>query len=121
MTKRGAKKDAAAEGEEEKKKSAHVLRKVEERKKGASPQRDTRLGGILTPCGHDTDAKIDALLESQFAAGRLYAAISSRPGQSGRADGYILEGRELEVRSMIYLRVVGRRRDRWLTLVSHGT
>lgn len=44
------------------------------------------------------DAKIDPLLEGQFAAGRLYAAISSRPGQSGRADGYILEGRELEVR-----------------------
>lgn len=43
------------------------------------------------------DAKIDPLLETQFAAGRLYAAISSRPGQSGRADGYILEGRELEV------------------------
>ena len=47
-------------------------------------------------CGA-TDAKIDPLIESQFAAGRLYAAISSRPGQSGRADGYILEGRELEV------------------------
>jgi small subunit ribosomal protein S8e len=45
------------------------------------------------------DAKIDPLLESQFAAGRLYAAISSRPGQSGRADGYVLEGRELEVSS----------------------
>jgi hypothetical protein len=44
-----------------------------------------------------TEAKIDPLLESQFAAGRLYAAISSRPGQSGRADGYILEGKELEV------------------------
>ena len=28
----------------------------------------------------------------------MYAVISSRPGQSGRADGYILEGRELEVR-----------------------
>jgi len=42
------------------------------------------------------EAKIDPLLESQFAAGRLYAAISSRPGQSGRADGYILEGKELE-------------------------
>ncbi|KAF7361785.1 40S ribosomal protein S8 [Mycena venus] len=42
------------------------------------------------------DAKIDPLLESQFAAGRLYAAISSRPGQSGRADGYVLEGKELE-------------------------
>lgn len=43
------------------------------------------------------EAKIDPLLETQFAAGRLYAAISSRPGQSGRADGYILEGKELEV------------------------
>ena len=43
------------------------------------------------------DAKIDTLLESQFAAGRLYASIASRPGQSGRADGYILEGKELEV------------------------
>ena len=44
-----------------------------------------------------TDAKIDTLLESQFSAGRLYACIASRPGQSGRADGYILEGKELEV------------------------
>lgn len=43
------------------------------------------------------DAKIDALLEAQFGAGRLYAEISSRPGQVGRADGYILEGKELEV------------------------
>lgn len=44
-----------------------------------------------------SEAKIDPLLESQFAAGRLYAAISSRPGQSGRCDGYVLEGKELEV------------------------
>jgi len=43
------------------------------------------------------DAKVDPLLEAQFGAGRLYARISSRPGQSGRADGYILEGKELEV------------------------
>ena len=35
MTKRGAKKDAAAEGEEEKKLSNHTQRKYEERKKGA--------------------------------------------------------------------------------------
>jgi hypothetical protein len=27
--------------------------------------------------------------------GRLYACLASRPGQSGRADGYILEGPEL--------------------------
>lgn len=41
---------------------------------------------------------MDPLLGTQFNAGRLYAVISSRPGQSGRADGYILEGKELEVR-----------------------
>lgn len=43
------------------------------------------------------DGKVDPLLEQQFVAGRLYAAVASRPGQSGRADGYILEGKELEV------------------------
>merc|ERR1712179_352114 len=41
-------------------------------------------------------AKVEPALEEQFGAGRVLAAISSRPGQSGRADGYILEGKELE-------------------------
>lgn len=41
------------------------------------------------------DAKIEAAVASQFNSGKLYAAISSRPGQSGRCDGYILEGEEL--------------------------
>ena len=40
--------------------------------------------------------KVDPLLEEQFQTGRILAAISSRPGQVGRADGYILEGKELE-------------------------
>jgi small subunit ribosomal protein S8e len=40
-------------------------------------------------------SKIEAVVESQFANGRLYAVIASRPDQSGRADGYILEGEEL--------------------------
>lgn len=39
--------------------------------------------------------KVEPLLERQFEAGRLYAVVSSRPGQSGRVDGYILEGEEL--------------------------
>ena len=39
--------------------------------------------------------KVESALEKQFEAGRLYAVISSRPGQSGRVDGYILEGEEL--------------------------
>ncbi|KAF5380545.1 hypothetical protein D9615_004531 [Tricholomella constricta] len=82
VTKRGKSQappaDAAAEP---KKLSNHAQRNLDEKKK---------------------EAKIDPLLESQFAAGRLYAAISSRPGQSGRADGYILEGKELE----FYLRKI---------------
>ncbi|KAG1826475.1 ribosomal protein S8e/ribosomal biogenesis NSA2 [Suillus discolor] len=72
-----SKKGAAAKTAtaEEGKKSNHLQRIIAERKQ---------------------NAKIDPLLESQFAAGRLYACISSRPGQSGRSDGYILEGKELE-------------------------
>ena len=42
------------------------------------------------------DRVIDAKVADQFNQMRLYAVIGSRPGQSGRADGYILEGRELE-------------------------
>jgi len=40
--------------------------------------------------------KIDQHVADQFAAGRLLACIASRPGQAGRADGYVLEGKELE-------------------------
>ncbi|KAF9698604.1 hypothetical protein EKO04_003589 [Ascochyta lentis] len=39
--------------------------------------------------------KVDSAVEKQFEAGRLYAVVSSRPGQSGRCDGYVLEGEEL--------------------------
>jgi small subunit ribosomal protein S8e len=39
---------------------------------------------------------IDQHVAEQFTAGRLLACVGSRPGQSGRADGYILEGKELE-------------------------
>ena len=42
------------------------------------------------------EAKVEPALEDQFASGRVLASISSRPGQCGRADGYILEGKELE-------------------------
>merc|ERR1712224_163828 len=35
-------------------------------------------------------------LEAQFNTGRLFAKITSRPGQSGRCDGAILEGSELK-------------------------
>ncbi|CAK86159.1 unnamed protein product (macronuclear) [Paramecium tetraurelia] len=39
---------------------------------------------------------IDNLVAEQFQNQRLLVRVTSRPGQSGRADGYILEGKELE-------------------------
>ena len=52
--------------------------------------------------------ELDAKLQEQFAAGRLYACIASRPGQSGRCDGYVLEGKELE----FYLRKLQKKKGK---------
>ncbi|XP_067666407.1 small ribosomal subunit protein eS8-like [Haliotis asinina] len=41
-------------------------------------------------------AKVESALEEEFATGRVLAKVASRPGQCGRCDGYILEGKELE-------------------------
>merc|ERR1711962_793404 len=48
------------------------------------------------------EAKVEQALQDQFMTGRVLAAISSRPGQCGRSDGYVLEGKELE----FYLRKI---------------
>lgn len=40
--------------------------------------------------------ELDQGVADLFQSGRLLAALSSRPGQCGRADGYLLEGKELE-------------------------
>jgi len=45
--------------------------------------------------GRQADRVMDPALDSQFASGRVFAKVSSRPGQTGRCDGYILEGKEL--------------------------
>lgn len=81
------KKTAAAEMTDEAKKSSHVLRKLKQR---------------------NVNRKVDPLLDEQFAVGRLYACISSRPGQCGRCDGYILEGRELD----FYLRKMQKKKGK---------
>ena len=39
--------------------------------------------------------EIAKAIDEQFATGRLLAIITPRPGQCGRADGYVLEGPEL--------------------------
>ena len=48
------------------------------------------------------EGKVEQGISEQFMTGRVLASISSRPGQCGRADGYILEGKELE----FYLRKI---------------
>ncbi|CCI48864.1 unnamed protein product [Albugo candida] len=72
----GVKKNTeSTEKVEQEKKSDHVMRKLAQRQRGRI---------------------FDPKLDDQFMSGRILACVSSRPGQSGRADGYILEGKELE-------------------------
>ncbi|EHA8588408.1 40S ribosomal protein S8 [Cocos nucifera] len=84
-----SKKEATEEGGaiEEAKKSNHVLRKLEKRQQGRT---------------------LEPHIEEQFGSGRLLACISSRPGQCGRADGYILEGKELE----FYMKKIQRKKGK---------
>lgn len=62
--------------EDEEKVSARVQAKREKRK-------------AMAPALQDN-------LRNQYRTGRLYACLTSRPGQCGRADGYVLEGAELD-------------------------
>jgi len=54
------------------------------------------------------ESKVEQALLDQFMTGRVLASISSRPGQCGRSDGYVLEGKELE----FYLRKIKAKRGR---------
>lgn len=60
--------------EEETKQSKNVQKKIAARQKGRT---------------------LEDAIDHQMASGRLLAKITSRPGQSGRCDGQILEGAEL--------------------------
>merc|ERR1711957_1017865 len=62
--------------------------------KGATEEVEKKSRHVIAHQKH-RNRKIDPIVEDQFQSGRLLASISSRPGQSGRADGYVLEGEEL--------------------------
>merc|ERR1712224_483193 len=68
---------------------------LSKKKKGAA-EKATEITGsrhaLALKAGRAKMTKLDPTLQEQFASGRLLAAISSRPGQSGCADGCILEG-----------------------------
>mmetsp|Transcript_9341 Transcript_9341/g.13630 ORF Transcript_9341/g.13630 Transcript_9341/m.13630 type:complete len:202 (+) Transcript_9341:114-719(+) len=70
----GIKKGVTVKAEEPVKRSNKVTKKIEARQK---------------------DRTLEVALDSQFASGRLLAKITSRPGQTGRCDGVVLEGPEL--------------------------
>ena len=71
----GKKKKKEGEEKEEARKSNSVTKKIATRQDGRV---------------------LDPNVNAQFDTGRLYACISSRPGQCGRCDGFVLEGKELE-------------------------
>merc|ERR1719172_239792 len=73
--KKGSKK---SEREEDESKKAKVSRHV-----------------VAKRAGRAEKSKVDPAIDEQLASGRLLACISSRPGQSGRCDGYVLEAEEL--------------------------
>ena len=51
---------------------------------------------IISKSNNPLNLNADNIMEEQIKSGRLLARICSRPGQTGRADGYIIEGSELE-------------------------
>mmetsp|Transcript_20110 Transcript_20110/g.24151 ORF Transcript_20110/g.24151 Transcript_20110/m.24151 type:complete len:202 (-) Transcript_20110:53-658(-) len=73
-TKIGVKKNAPAAAADDGKKSSSVQKKIAKRNVGRT---------------------LEGPIDHQMASGRLLAKITSRPGQSGRCDGVILEGPEL--------------------------
>ena len=75
VVKASATEEEKAAAEAPKKRSKHVLAVIKKRQVGRH---------------------LDQNVAEQFNAGRLLACIASRPGQSGRADGYVLEGKELD-------------------------
>ena len=87
-------------------KKAPTGKKEDDEKHDAAPVKKSR--HVLRKLAARKDlAKIDPQLVDQFSVGRIYAAVSSRPGQSGRCDGYILEGKELE----FYIRKIKAKRS----------
>jgi len=75
------------EGKEEKKEGGEKKKKVKKTKE----EKEARKLFL-----RQRDRSLESGLESQLSTGRIYVCVSSRPGQTGRCDGYVLEGKELE-------------------------
>jgi small subunit ribosomal protein S8e len=98
---------------EEVKLSNSVTRKIAERKQDSKldpecvpswplPSATRHKTGTDRPPFFAPPSSLFNSFAKQFATGKVLAMLSSRPGQSGRADGYILEGAEFH----FYLRKI---------------
>jgi len=99
------KKEASSKKEDKSKSAQKDTKQKDDKTKGKKDTKVKRIEEtIKTELSKHAKAKftkrnstrtIDPALVDQFKTGRVYAKISSRPGQCGRCDGYILEGEEL--------------------------
>jgi small subunit ribosomal protein S8e len=81
-------------------------KKVEESDKARAEKKSSGHVKAKLKAAQKNRIELKESLTKQFDGGRILACISSRPGQSGRADGYILEGKELD----FYLRKMDRKK-----------
>ena len=72
--------------------------KVKNGEKVESEDIDAKRSSAVAKKLKERNAKhaVAANVDAQFVTGRLYALVTSRPGQCGRCDGYVLEGKELD-------------------------
>lgn len=81
-------------------------KKVEESDKARAEKKSSGHVKAKLKAAQKNRIELKESLTKQFDGGRILACISSRPGQSGRADGYILEGKELD----FYLKKMDRKK-----------
>jgi len=75
----------------------HLKKKAEgEEKTEAEPKKKVSKSVEKKVASRQEAKVLDPNLNSQFDTGRLLACVASRPGQCGRCDGFVLEGKELE-------------------------
>jgi small subunit ribosomal protein S8e len=88
---------AKKETKETKKEAPQKEQALKESKDKTATEAPTEIGSRMKrkQAKRRKNRELAPSLAEQFTAGRLYACVSSRPGQCGRCDGYILEGEEL--------------------------
>jgi len=105
MTENVSTKKVKTEEEIKAEKAVKIAKKKEAAKGGVTKKKDVKakepkikliVQKPKRPTIESLIPKIDPVLRDCMKQGYAYACIGSRPGQCGRADGYLLEGKELD-------------------------